>query len=130
MFVGVEVGGVPVGVNVRVKVDVGVKVGVLVGHTPPLNVNSSRCVALRLEVLHEYCVYRLPVSRCTPTVALFPLVDTDAYTISNCPCPSNNLISKLTAVPPARVLRHSTLSRWVTRLPRPTAKAYTFWRGL
>src|SRR5688500_6553918 len=75
----VAVGGVPVtvgvlvGVLVRVGVSEGVKVLVGVGHTPEPRVKNRRWPLVRLpDVRQEYCVKRLPVSRCTPTTAVLP----------------------------------------------------------
>src|SRR5581483_1256141 len=81
--VGVGGGGVDVGVAVAVGVTLGVAVavGVGVGVTPPQPAINAR-PGVSPPVLHSNCVNRLPVSRCTPTVALAPPPATSPYTIS------------------------------------------------
>src|SRR5581483_11119389 len=81
--VGVGGGGVDVGVAVAVGVTLGVAVavGVGVGVTPPQPAINAR-PGFNPPVLHSNCVNRLPVSRCTPTVAPAPPPATSPYTIS------------------------------------------------
>lgn len=69
MAVGVRV-KVLVGVLVNVLVAVLVNVGVFVGQGGRVNVSMRPCD--KLATLHENEVEWLPVSRCTPTVALLP----------------------------------------------------------
>src|SRR5689334_18164475 len=71
--VGVAV-GVLLGVRVRVGVQVGVTVGVgvegSIRHGPDTKVSwRPLCTP---PVLHSYCVKVVPLSRCTPIVALLP----------------------------------------------------------
>ena len=72
--------GVLVGVFVRVEVTVGVLVRLWV-HTPPpstqgLMTKVNFCPALRPPSLHSNWLKWLPVSSCTPTVALAPAPST------------------------------------------------------
>src|SRR5581483_7002330 len=76
-------GHVGVAVGVAVEVGVGVTVGVTVGVAviPPQPAINAR-PGFDPPVLHSNCVNRLPVSRCTPTVAPAPPPATSPYTIS------------------------------------------------
>ena len=79
VLVGVSVGvivivGVLLGVTVSVGVYVDVLVAVLVAHDGCEKVSFRP--ELTLAVLHENCVYMMPMPFCTPVVAPLPAVAT------------------------------------------------------